>query len=91
MNQFIQQGHQFKFTSNTYLNHSLSLTEEVLTPWRRDEFIYENVLTLKYYSPNKLKKNLKFIKLIFRKLTKFSFHEVRLVLKTFISGKHPRC
>lgn len=91
INQFIQQGYQFKISSNTYLNHSLSLTEEELTPWRRDEFIYENVLTLKYYSSSTWSRNLKLFKLIYRKLTKFSLHEAKLVLKTFISGKHPRC
>ncbi|ENU81551.1 hypothetical protein F975_00159 [Acinetobacter sp. ANC 3789] len=91
INQFIQQGHQFKFSSNTCLNHSLSLTEEELTPWRRDEFIYENVLTLKYYSSSTWSRSLKLFKLIYRKLIKFSFHDVNLVLKTFIRGKHPRC
>lgn len=91
MNQFIQQGHQFKLSSNTYLNHSLSLTEEALTPWRKNEFIYENILTLKYYSSNMITMNLKLIKLIFRKMKKGELAELKIALKTFITGKHPRC
>lgn len=91
VNQFIQQGHQFKLSSNTYLNHSLSLTEEALTPWRKNEFIYENILTLKYYSNNMITMNLKLIKLIFRKMKKGELGELKIALKTFITGKHPRC
>ncbi|WP_111895166.1 glycosyltransferase family 2 protein [Acinetobacter sp. MB5] len=91
INQFIKQGYKFKFSSMTYLNHCLSLTEESLTTWRKNEFIYENVLTLKYYSSSQWSKNLKFIKLVFRKIIKLSFRDAFLIIKVFFKGKHPRC
>jgi len=34
---------------------------------------------------------LKFIRLMYRKLSHFEFRDLRLVIQTFIKGKHPRC
>lgn len=91
LNLLLSESIPFKITSCSYLNHGLSLTEEALTPWRKREFIYENTLKVKYYSSNAFMARLKFIRLMYRKLSHFEFSDLRLVIKTFLSGKHPRC
>lgn len=91
LNQMIKAGYEMKITSDSYLNHGLSLTEEAMTDWRKKEFIYENTLKVKYYSGSFLMARLKFLRLMYRKLSHFEFRDLKLVIKTFISGKHPRC
>lgn len=91
LNLLLSENIPFKITSCSYLNHGLSLTEEALTPWRKREFIYENTLKVKYYSGNTFMARLKFIRLMYRKLSHFEFSDLKLVIKTFLSGKHPRC
>lgn len=91
LNQMIKDGYEFNICSNTYLNHGLSLTEEALTDWRKKEFIYENTLKVKYYSSSQLMSRLKFLRLMYRKLSHFEFRDLKIVIKTFMSGKHPRC
>jgi hypothetical protein len=91
LNQMIHAGNQFKITSNSYLNHGLSLTEEAMTDWRKKEFIYENTLKVKYYSGSLWMARLKFLRLMYRKFSHFEFRDLKIVIKTFMSGKHPRC
>lgn len=91
LNHLLSENVQFKITSCSYLKHGLSLTEEALTPWRKREFIYENTLKVKYYSGSLLMARLKFIRLIYRKLSHFEFRDLKIVIQTFLSGKHPRC
>ncbi len=91
LNLLLRENISFKITSCSYLNHGLSLTEEALTPWRKREFIYENTLKVKYYSGNRFMARLKFVRLMYRKLSHFEFSDLKLVIKTFLSGKHPRC
>ncbi|MDV4263533.1 glycosyltransferase family 2 protein [Acinetobacter seifertii] len=91
LNNLLKQGEKFKFSCRTYLKHGLSLTEEELTDWRKKEFIYENTLKVKYYSGSVLMAKLKFIRLMYRKLSHFEFRDLKLVIQTFVKGKHPRC
>lgn len=75
-------------STQTFLNHSLSSVEGVISKWRAKERLYDEVLSIKYYRSLPY---LRFIKLIFRHTLSSKFSSIFEILKTYFYGKHPRC
>lgn len=73
------------------LDHSLSRVEESDNKWRSTERLYDSVLSVKYYSSNRVTLLLRIFKLACKQVIKLKFSNVELILKTFYKGKHPRC
>ncbi|WP_336935947.1 glycosyl transferase [Acinetobacter soli] len=78
----------FLISSETMLNHSLSSTESIIADWRQEERLYDEILSLKYYSKYKL---LKIIVLIFKKIRLKNYKEIKKILFIYNEGCHPRC
>ena len=76
-------------SSQTFLNHSLSRIEEENTnPWRQKERLYDEVLSIKYYSKYTL---FNIIKLSFKKIKRKEYNDFFNVIYIYILGNHPRC
>ncbi len=75
-------------SSQTFLNHSLSGAEGVIAKWRAKERLYDEVLTVKYYTKLPI---LRIGKRILREIVHFRLLNVFTILNVFVSGKHPRC
>lgn len=76
-------------SSQTLLKHSLSRIEEGnINPWRQKERLYDEVLSIKYYSKYKL---FNIIKLSFKKIKRKEYHDLFTVVCIYILGNHPRC
>lgn len=79
----------FLISSQTFLNHSLSRIEEENTnPWRQKERLYDEVLSIKYYSKYTL---FNIIKLSFKKIKRKEYNDFFTVVYIYILGNHPRC
>lgn len=78
----------FLISSETVLNHSLSSTESIIADWRQEERLYDEILSLKYYSKYRL---LKIIILIFKKIRLKNYKEIKKILFIYNKGCHPRC
>lgn len=78
----------FSISSQTFLNHSLSSVEGMISKWRAKERLYDEVLSIKYYRSLPY---LRLLKLYFRKVYKFEFTNICIIFKIFKMGKHPRC
>lgn len=88
INNLLTSGNIFIVSSSTYIDHSLSRTENCGSSWRDRERLYDLVLTLKYYYKYS---ELRILKLIFKKIINGDFKYILLVVRTFVKGKHPRC
>ncbi|WP_194150476.1 hypothetical protein [Ewingella americana] len=73
------------------LNHSLSRVDESYCKWRTTERLYDNVLSIKYYSRSQLTILIQILKLSCKQLVKFRISNLVLIIIIFIRGKHPRC
>lgn len=78
----------FLISSQTFLNHSLSSVEGMISKWRAKERLYDEVLSIKYYRSLPY---LRFIKLIFRHILNSNSSSIFEMLKIYFYGKHPRC
>lgn len=79
-------GASFEITSYTKLDHSLSRTEGKISQWRYIERLYDAVLSIKYYQKLKL---LRLLKLCLKNIYSLKF--LKIIIKTYIVGSHPRC
>ncbi|HIB9002821.1 hypothetical protein [Raoultella ornithinolytica] len=75
----------------SFIKHSLSRTNTIYNVTRHRERLYDNSLTIKHYSRNKLISILKLTKLIASEFFHFRFMNVYLVFVSYLTGKHPRC
>nr|WP_314420589.1 glycosyl transferase [uncultured Erwinia sp.] len=84
-----KKGEVFSITSNSLLMHSLSKVEAIQSKFRRQERLIDFVLTVRHYPTFRL-----YLSLMKRILIELKFkriEDLKLLLKTFISGKHFRC
>ena len=79
---------QLIISSNVLLNHGLSSSESGISPWRNRERMYDEVLTIKYYSRYKMFYLMKFI---LKKIFKFEIRTAIEATRVYFVGKHPRC
>lgn len=82
-------GEKFEITSNSKLLHSLSKVESIQSTFRRQERLIDFVLTVRHYPTFRL-----YLSLIKRMLTEIRFKrgdDLKIMIKTFLSGKHVRC
>lgn len=75
-------------SSSTYLNHSLSRSEGGMSEWRKIERIYDEVLSIKYYSSYPFWRVSKYA---LKKILVGEASKVFLIFRTYFSGFHPRC
>ncbi|WJV40597.1 hypothetical protein QVN03_08745 [Raoultella terrigena] len=75
----------------THIIHSLSSTSEIMTDWRYKERLYDRILSIRFYSKNKIRLFVNLVRSLFKEIFRFNLSNVILIMKTFIKGKHPRC
>lgn len=75
-------------SSQTYLNHGLSRAEGVASFWRKEERLFDEVLSIKYYTSSP---NLKIFKRIIQQVFQFNFKSALKIFSIYSNGKHPRC
>lgn len=75
----------------SFIEHSLSRTNTTYNATRYRERLYDNSLTIRHYSRNKLISILKLIRLIVSELSHCRFMNVYLIVISYLTGKHPRC
>ncbi|WP_343682942.1 glycosyl transferase [Acinetobacter baylyi] len=78
----------FLISSQTYLDHGLSRAEGVASFWRKEERLFDEVLSIKYYTSSP---NLKIFKRIIQQVFRFNFKSAVKIFFIFSNGKHPRC
>lgn len=86
LNLILREGADMVISSSTKLNHSLSRTEGKISEWRYIERLYDIVLSVKYYQNYKA---LRLLKIIIKNIHNLGF--VKIILKTYYRGVHPRC
>ena len=83
----MQYSDQFIVNTRAELSHHLSKFNNEISDFRKKELLIDQILQFRWYRTN--------TKYIFRivagMLLKLRIAELRLVIKTFIEGKHPRC
>ena len=83
----LQYSDQFIVNTRAELSHHLSKFNNEISDFRKKELLIDQILQFRWYRTN--------TKYIFRivagMLLKLRIAELRLVIKTFIEGKHPRC
>lgn len=75
----------------SFINHSLSRAESEISDWRYKERLYDKALSIRFYSDSLVKSIYRFSRALCRELLHMKFKNVILILRTFMSGKHPRC
>lgn len=88
LNKLQKNNIKFKFSSDTYLNHSLSRAEKNKSIWRENERLIDQILTLKYYSNYTI---IHLLIIILKRIINRKPKDVLLIGNTFIKGYHPRC
>lgn len=78
----------FSISSQTYLDHGLSRAEGVVSCWRKEERLFDEVLSIKYYTSSP---NLKIFKRIIQQVFQFNFESALKIFFIYSNGKHPRC
>ncbi|MFB5079716.1 glycosyltransferase family 2 protein [Raoultella sp. C349492] len=84
-------NYNFNIQVFTSLKHSLSKTESGFSEWRHREHLHDYAISCRFYSKSLLHMLLGMLRCIFRELIKKRFSNIKLVLCTFVKGKHPRC
>jgi len=70
------------------LNHARAQANKEIEPWRMNEIIVDNILSIKYYSKNKIIALLSLFR--FLRKYKLNVNHYKLMLKVYFNGKHPR-
>lgn len=83
----LQCSDQFIVNTRAELSHHLSKFSKEISDFRKKELLIDQILQFRWY-----RTNTKYIfKIVVGMLLHLKIAELRLVLKTFIEGKHPRC
>lgn len=79
-----------RFRISGVIHHSMTGLEKKIPKWRHEERMYDYILSIKYYSKNKIVGRLKFIIFIASKFFSRDALNVYKYTKIFINGRHFR-